>query len=209
MLINYGKAALTFQLFIAAIILSSCNNQQNKQQLDDFKSYVQQHRDSAEFYTDQSWASLDSGFNARKEKLDKDYEKMNDSMKAEYDRTVSDWTRYQTEYTRRADDKRRMSLTDSLRKSLAMQGVRPDFSDVTPDNIVDTYTYFVNTVRTNKDNYTQEQWTVINVSYKSLNGRRREIEKDLHKGDEGKIIKLQLDYTGIKAANRPEAPSES
>lgn len=94
---------------------------------------------------------------------------------------------------------------DALRTSLTIDGVRTDYADLTAANIVAEYQHFVNTVSANKDIYTKEQWTIVNVTWKGLKGRNREIQKSISSGDGVKILKLQLQYTGIKALNRPEA----
>ena len=202
------NAPVFFALFVISALTSCDNKQERQQSLDDLKTYVRQHRDSVDMYATQTWDRVDSGFETRKAKLDKEVAKMDTSMQNDYNQTLADWQSFQNDYNRIQAEKEKLGAMDSLRSSLALSGVRPDFTDVTADNILQQYEHFVSVVKANKDAYTKQQWTVVNVSYKSLNGRKREIEKDLHKGDEAKIVKLQLEYTGIKAVNRPLADNE-
>jgi hypothetical protein len=206
------RAALHIRLlllyFTACFMLLACNNQEScKRSMADLQTYVNNHRDSVNYYVDSSWSALDSGFTSRKTALDKCVNQMPEAMKGSFDSAMAGWDLFQREYSYRQQEKQKIAAMDDLRSSLTLEGVRPDFTDITPDNILKQYQKFVEVVKDNKDKYTQEQWTVVNVSWKSLNGRRREIEKDLHPGDEGKIMKLQLEYVGIKALNRPEAPN--
>jgi hypothetical protein len=197
-------------LFIAllSLILSSCNQQQNEQRqkkIDDLKAYVQQYRDSLDYYANANWDSLNNDFEMKKAELEKDTAKFDDNMRQEYYNTVNDWDSFKNQYSVKKEENGRLAQMDALRKSLTIDGVRTDYADLTAANIVDEYQHFVNTVSANKDTYTKEQWTIVNVTWKGLKGRNREIQKDISSGDGAKILKLQLQYTGIKALNRPEA----
>jgi hypothetical protein len=83
-------------LFIAllSLILSSCNQQQNEQRqkkIDDLKAYVQQYRDSLDYYANANWDSLNNDFEMKKAELEKDTAKFDDNMRQEYYNTVNDW----------------------------------------------------------------------------------------------------------------------
>ena len=133
---------------------------------------------------------------------------MNQEMRTSYYQTVNDWETYKADFARRAEENKKLSGMDAIRRALALDGVRTDFTDVTASNIVPVYQHFVTTVKKNKDEYTKEQWTVVNVSWKALKGRKREISKDIKAPDMSEISKQELEYFGVKAANRPFADSE-
>jgi hypothetical protein len=130
---------------------------------------------------------------------------MNESIKSSYYYAVRNWKDFQNQYIVKRSEEAKVGEMDTLRKSLALDGIRSDFTDLGSAQILEAYEHFVNTVNTNKDVYTREQWTVVNVSWKALNGRKRELEKDISAATGAKITKLQLEYTGIKALNRPLA----
>ncbi|MDB5284157.1 MAG: hypothetical protein JWO06_3232 [Bacteroidota bacterium] len=202
------KAKWLIILTITSLTLSTCDQQQKertKRRVADLKDYVQRHRDSIDIYANRKWDSLDHEFVLKENELVEDTVRMDDDIRQSYYNTLNDWQSLKAEYARKSVEQQKINQMDDLRKSLTMDGVRTDYTDLTAANILQEYEYFVNTVRTNKDTYTKEQWTVINVNYKALNGRNREVQKDIPSGDASKIVKLQLEYNGIKALNRPFA----
>ena len=190
---------------LCAFIFTACDqNAQKKKNIDNLQTYVRNHNDSLELYADTNWDSLDNEFRLKQAAID-DTAKLNEEMRQSYYKSLSDWNTFKTNYTIKKQEKGKLAQMDSLRKSLTLDGVRTDYADLTAANLLAEYEHFVNTVEANKDMYTKEQWTVINVTWKGLKGRNREIEKDVAAGDAAKILKLQIKYIAIKATNRPEA----
>lgn len=196
---------------VIAAVATSCGQQEREKRerdVEDFKTYVKQHRDSVEYYAERNWDELNAEYEQKKAELDKQAEKMDEQARNKYNAVIADWETFKGEYKLKYEEREHVMAMDRLRATLAIDGVRPDYTDLMPKDALREYEHFVSTVKANKDVYTQEQWTVINVNYKALNGRKREIEKDLPAGDLGKITKLQIDYTAIKAVNRPFAEEE-
>lgn len=207
---NRGTERWVSTIIISSTILAACNNMNEKQDrtnLDDLKKYARDKKDSVDVYADRSWDELNASFEEKKAKLDKDTAKMNEELRAEYYQVVDQWENYRAEHEQKAAEKRKTTQMDDLRKSLVLDGVRVDYTDLTADKIETQYQHFVNTVEQNKDVYTKEQWQIINVNWQALNGRKRELEKDLSASVKGEIVKQQVKYTAIKALNRPEAPN--
>jgi hypothetical protein len=192
---------------LAVIFLCACNNPSEKQQkdIDDLNAFVQRHKDSIDVFAHTEWSKMDSEFAAKRKDIERDTAKMDGGLKTSYYDAIRNWQDFQNSYSMKQAEGQKISEMDTIRKTLAINGIRPDFTDLTAQQILPAYEHFVNTVRNNKDNYTKEQWTVVNVSWKTLNGRKRELEKDIDAGLRAKITKLQLEYTGIKALNRPVA----
>ena len=126
-------------------------------------------------------------------------------MRERYNQVVRDWDNFRQEYQTKRAENEQIHKMDALRNTLVMDGVRPDYTDLNSKDALKEYEHFVNTIKENKDNYTRDEWTAINVNWQALNGRKREIEKDIPSGDKSKIAKLQVEYTAIKAVNRPVA----
>lgn len=198
---------LSIPVLLSVFAICSCNgtNGNHQNDVDDLNAYVQRHKDSISVFAKDTWTSLDSGFNAKKEKLERDTARMSEDVKASYYNAIRNWEGFQNEYSVKQSEEAKINEMDTLRKSLAVDGVRVDFTDLLATQALAAYEHFVTTVKNNKDNYTKEQWTVVNVSWKALNGRKKELEKDINAANNGKILKLQLEYTGIKAVNRPMA----
>ena len=194
-------------LLFAISTLCACNgtNKNQQQDVDDLNAYVQRHKDSIDVFAKATWNSLDSEFNAKKQKLERDTAQMTAEVKASYYDAVRNWEGFQNQYSIKRSEEAKIDEMDTLRKSLTPDGIRPDFTDLLAPQVYSAYEHFLTTVRNNKDQYTKEQWTVVNVSWKALNGRKRELEKDIDGATGAKISKLQIEYTGIKALNRPLA----
>lgn len=196
--------------------LSSCDNgaqQKRQKDLDDLNAYIKNQKDSIDQSVDRNWAEIENTYNAKKADLERDTAKMAQELRSSYYQSVNDWESYKAEFKKKAEANKAeankgVAAMDAIRKELTSGGVRTDFTDATAANIVPVYQHFVTTVENNKDNYTKEQWTVVNVSWKALKGRKREISKDIKAPEMGEITKQELKYAGIKALNRPFAVSE-
>jgi hypothetical protein len=190
---------------LSTLIFSACNqNTQQQKNVDELQNYVRNHTDSIDQYADRDWDSLDNEFTLKQAAIN-DTARLNEAMRQSYYNSLNVWNTFKTNYTIKRKAKSELAQMDSLRKSLTLDGIRTDYADLTATDLLAEYQHFVNTVSSNKDNYTKPQWTVINVTWKALKGRNREIEKDVSARDGAKILKLQLEYTAIKAVNRPIA----
>jgi hypothetical protein len=194
---------------VSGRILPSCSDQSvYSKKICDLNDYVQGHKDSLTYYLTYRWDELNSPFENKEAHLAQDTLRMNQAQKDSFYMIVNNWAAFKEEFSERAAEKAQVSVMDDLRKSLTLDGIRIDYADLKEDRIAEQYQHFVDVVKANKDNYTKEQWLVVNVSWKELNGRRKEISKDLKAPDGAKIAKVQLEYTAIKAINRPLAESE-
>jgi hypothetical protein len=193
----------------SGMLLPSCNDQSaSRKSINDLNYYVQQHRDSVDSYVRTNWDSLDSEYQVKKAQIAKDTGRMSQVLRDSFYMVDNNWQTYKQEYQTKAAEKQQFAEMDNVRKALTLDGIRLDYADLKSDRVVEQYQHFVEVVKANKDTYTKEQWLVVNISWKALNGRKKEINKDIASGDEGKITKLKLEYTGVKAANRPFASSE-
>lgn len=211
---SFRSMSLLGLLFL--ILLSACGdqaNQRRQQSLDDMKAYVKSHKDSIDNYLDKSWDDLDQGFVQKKAALDNDVDKMNAEMKESYNSTLRDWDAVKADYTDKVAEKKKMAHVETVRTPLYIKAPTPtaarklDFSDLSATDMEPEYQNFVDVVKQNKDEYSSEDWTMVNKTWKQLNKRRREVKESIPVGDAKKILKLQIDYTAIKAVNRPLAES--
>lgn len=190
------------------LLFSSCNQQAQKerqQKLEELNAYVQERQDSVDNYLDRNWDELNTEFEQRRAELAKDTAQMDDNLRWSYYNAVSKWQNFQAAYNTKYEEHKRVKEMDALRATLALPGVRQDYTDLPASRLVEQYEHFVNIVEAHKDEYTADQWQVINVNYKALNGRKRELESQITAPIGGKITKEQLRYTAIKAVNRPIA----
>lgn len=201
---------LAYLAIAVSIGFAACNNdEQHRKDIADMKQYMRNKQDSIDMYLDRTWEDMDREYQERRIHLAADTAKMGEEIRTEYYELEREWETYKGEFERKQAEHEQVAAMDALRKTLVIDGVRPDYTDLKAPDARHAYEHFVTTVEANKDAYTSEQWQVINVNWKALNGRKREIEKDISAADKAEIAKLQLKYTGIKAVNRPFAESSS
>lgn len=209
----YSSLFMSATLFL--LVFSSCSDQaklHRQEALDDMNAYVKVHKDSIDNYLDKSWDDLDQGFSQKKAVLDNDVDKMSAEMKESYNNTLRDWDSVKADYSDKVAEKKKMARVEKIRvplyvKAAAANPKKLDFSDLGPGDMEAEYQNFVDVVKQNKEEYTTEDWTMVNKTWKELNKRKREIKDSIPMGDVKKILKLQIDYTAIKAVNRPIAES--
>lgn len=98
-----------------------------------------------------------------------------------------------------------------LRNALFGEGKIGDdmnFSWVNKDNILGIYQNFVNTVDTNKDVYSREDWDEVKLMYEALDSRKNTVEKEGLSGEDNrKISGLKLKFAPMYTVNRMGAKS--
>jgi len=78
-----------------------------------------------------------------------------------------------------------------------------NFNWVNKDNILRIYQNFVNTVDTNKDAYSREDWDEVKLMYEALDSRKNTVEKEGLSGDDNrKIAGLKLKFAPMYTVNR-------
>lgn len=83
-----------------------------------------------------------------------------------------------------------------------------NFNWVNKDNILGIYQNFVNTVDTNKDVYSREDWDEVKLMYEALDSRKNTVEKEGLSGDDNrKIAALKLKFAPMYTVNRMGAKS--
>ena len=98
-----------------------------------------------------------------------------------------------------------------LRNALFGEGKIGDdmnFSWVNKDNILGIYQNFVNSVDTNKDVYSREDWDEVKLMYEALDSRKNTVEKEGLSGEDNrKISGLKLKFAPMYTVNRMGAKS--
>ena len=87
-------------------------------------------------------------------------------------------------------------------------GEHMNFNWVNKDNILGIFQNFVNTVDTNKDSYSREDWDEVKLMYEALDSRKNTVEKEGLSGDDNrKIAALKLKFAPMYTVNRMGAKS--
>jgi|GEM_PF-1653002 len=195
------------------VVLASCTDQtaaRRQQSLSDMQAYVKAHKDSIDQYLDKSLDQMDQELNEKKAVVDSGLDKLSEDSRKAYDRTLQDWDSVKVQYTARHAVKAQAAQIERVGKihqSLAKSAKKLDFSDLGGADMAAEYDNFVTNVKANKEIYSSEDWTSVNKLWKDLNHRRKAVKADISAPDMKKINKLRLEYTAIKAVNRPIAKS--
>lgn len=194
-------------LVVATAFLGACSNdaeKQNKENISNLRNYVDSVSKIDEYNGDR-WTGIESGYQERAQTVDAKQAEMNEQMKKDYDKIKADYEELKAKAAQQQVQNQN-AYKVVLRNALFGEGVIGDdmgFGFMTAANAHATYERFVNTVDANRDNYSREDWDEIKVLYEAMDTRKNEIEKDLPKGDNGKIAGLKVKFAAIKATNRP------
>lgn len=188
----------------------------SKQDVMNLSNYIDSIKGLTPDYTAANWAILSNGFNARVAEVNNNLAQMEATDKAKIEESKIQYAALKKEYELKINEAA-MEGTSSpdyrtvLRNSLFGEGVvgsDMNFSFATASNLLSIFRNFVNTVDANKNKYTREDWDEIKVLYEGLDSRKNSVEKELPKGDNGKIGGLKLKFGLIKATHRGGAKAK-
>jgi exonuclease VII large subunit len=202
---------ITQLLIIAAVAgLAACNkeNRGAEQSVKNLETYVDSiERDHVNYYTDNNyWANVEAGYEEKRQQVEARSAQLNEKLKAEYAQLQENYAALKERYNAERSKARDYRIV--LRNALFGEGVVGDdmsFGFMTAANAATTYETFVNTVESNKDLYTREDWDEIKVLYEAMDTRKNEIEKDLTAKDNRTIAGQKIRFAAIRTVNRPNA----
>lgn len=205
------KFKLMKNLIIIAILattlsgLVSCSEKKTPKSFEDYRSYVNEHRNNREAYADKDWTEIEKEYDEQRMKAENEMKEWSDEVKAEYASLQSEWEAMKAEAT--AEKERMMAAENpsGLFATLLPEGVNTDLSNVTAANILAVHEHFVNYVSTNKDAMTREEWDQAEILWERLGTRKNEVEKEIQGSENLKIAEQKVRYSSIKATNRPSA----
>jgi hypothetical protein len=194
----------------SGILLISCSDsgkERANKQLNEFRSYVKEKKESTEEYTEEKWENVESDYNRKKAELEKDADKLDKDMKQSYANSVAEWEEFKHDVAAKKEARQREKAVADLKKTIAPDYVMTDMSNITGKNIAEIYTYFYRAVEKNKDVYTKEEWTTVNDYWKNLNDikDRLDNQKAISKADNKTINEIRVKYAATKALNKPFA----
>jgi hypothetical protein len=196
-------------LAFGSIAFVACSEQKKADRsYDDYKEYVNDHRNNTENYYDREWNELEAEYNERRMKAEAKMDEWNAEMKTEYAQLQNDWESFKYDYIAEREKKEAEQLTSAMTAEMFPGGIAADMSNVTADNLLEVHTHFVNYVEMHKDNLTREQWDLVGVQWEALGARKNAVEKELKTADNMKIAEQKVKFGAIKTANMPTAKAE-
>jgi prefoldin subunit 5 len=205
---TYIKRTLCMLVAGTVVSIYSCTDsgrEKRQKSLDDLEAYVKDHKESADKYAERKWDEVEREYDEKKATLEKESDKLDREMKTKYERTINDWEAYKADYLEAQKRKIEREQVSLLENTLMPDYVHSDYSLITSQNIAEVYEHFVKVVNEHRDEYTKEEWTTINNSWKELNNKRDKLDKAISKKDDKRIFSMKTKYTTIKALNRPFA----
>lgn len=210
-------------LIIAAItalsVFSACTNTKKETAKSDVE-VLTRYVDSVEsvppvVYSKTNWEDIEAGYNERIAKIDAEIANLDVTEKERAEAIKAKFAAIKAGYEIKLKEAEvnllpadEMKIT--LRNNLFGEGkVSADmnFDFVTAENAVTVYETFVNTITTNKDTYTADEWSEIKTLHDAMDARKNAIEKELSTADKLKIAELKVKFATIKAKNRTDAKS--
>ncbi|MDZ4751233.1 MAG: hypothetical protein SGI87_06430 [Flavobacteriales bacterium] len=201
------------KLFLVVLIAITAVSCQDKAQTEaekatsDFNQYVDSMNRANLDYTNENWASIETGYRMRAEKAEAQLAKMNDSQKSNYEASKKKYADLSTRY--KMEIEKKYPVIDSrvvLRNSLFGEGRVGDdmsFGFANAGNLLSIYDTFYNALQANKDVYSREDWDEIKVLYEALDTRKNEVEKELVGSDNSKIANLKVKIGTMLELQRP------
>lgn len=212
--INNMKTAvklLMIPVLCASIVACNGDNDKARLAVNDLRSYVDSADVSSPEYTEDGWKTFNNEYESRASKIG-DTSRLSEEDRTQLNTTRAKYTSYRTRYeTELRTRTAAASAKQKMRNELFGEGRLGNdlsFSFVTADNLLATYTQFVDVVAKNKDAYSREDWDEIKMLYEALDNRKNEVEKDLASKDNIKIAQQKVRFSAIKSVNRPLAKAE-
>ncbi|PKQ46095.1 hypothetical protein [Confluentibacter flavum] len=208
---------LTIGICLFALLFASCKDEKAeiaKQNVEEYTSYVDSIAtlEYAEAYS--NWESIEDGYNNHKSMASVDIDD-NEERVVLLENVDNATLKYETYKTNLIAEKEKEDIRTSksnFRKTLL--GANYDdsgdmaFEWINKDNILSVYETFVNTVQTNKDSYSREDWDEIKLLYEAIDTRKNTVENEgLTSSDNRKIAGLKLKFAPMYTVNRMGAKS--
>jgi hypothetical protein len=197
-------------------VFTSCNDPKReaaKLNVEVYTNYVDSISDLDFVEANSNWKNIEKGFNENKSNA-KEYIngiKENQDLTGYIDEATQKFEDFKAEL---AENKRQEILIQKNNFRMALLGESYSNDDmkfewINKDNILSVYQNFVDTVDTNKDNYSREDWDEIKLLYEAIDTRKNTVENEgLTGSDNRNIAGLKLKFAPMYTLNRMGAKSE-
>ncbi len=167
-------------------------------ELEEFRAWLNQQTDKADTAIRREWPSVREELRERNARLEQKFDSLSAESKEEFRELQSRYERWEERQERRQEQPLAPATLSQWQDRLLEEYKNLD--KVQPENIREAYLTFMGEVRTNRRNWTQDDWDYVDYVYGQLNQRRREIEGQLRTADKLKIRTLQAEYLTLEGA---------
>ncbi|TPE43253.1 hypothetical protein [Pontibacter mangrovi] len=213
--------------FIGAIVLPllllSCNGQSNEteQALTEYRDYISEFEQDSLSETElralqqsendsTAWATekknLQEVYDRRRDRLEKSMDNLSPEQRDEADQLEQ---RYNNALEKREQTYKDASHRYKLRHQLlGMEIQEDDMSDVTVENIGETYQRFVSELGKDAEKYEERDWNLVEGWWNALNSRYRAVEGELQTATKKTVQEAQQKYREIHAKTGVPQPED-
>ncbi len=200
---------------VIALGFTSCKDEkavESEKMVDSYVMYVDSLGNVTSEDARENWEGIEATYQLRSEEAQAALANMKDNTAAQ-ERLAAATAKYEAmkaKYEAEMQDNAKVAVVanpkQQLRNALFGEGkIGEDmnFNWVNKDNILGIYQNFVNTVDTNKDAYSREDWDEVKLMYEALDSRKNTVEKEGLSGEDNrKIAGLKLKFAPMYTVNR-------
>ncbi|HSI89766.1 MAG TPA: DUF6565 domain-containing protein [Adhaeribacter sp.] len=162
------------------------------------------------YQVDRDWnrevESREVAYKERQNEIDKYARTYDESRKTEIEDLK---TKYNNYWDARRNEYMGYSYRTEMRMQLlGLESSDPELASLTPTNIRLAYETFVKQVEENKEDYTNQDWEIVDMTWTSLDARKNMIQDQLSAKDKLEIGKAKTKYQAMKAASKTENTME-
>jgi DNA repair exonuclease SbcCD ATPase subunit len=184
-------------MLITAAGISSCTTTREREvedELGEFRTWVNGQSSQIANRTEADWKQAKEDFRMRTQELDQKQEQFSQELQEEYQQLKQEFTEADEAYERSRSEARVAEWEQKLLGSWA------DVSTINETNVRDAYINFLENVRAQKGNWSDEDWEMAKLVMEKLNERRKELTESIDTDSEVKIRALQMEFRTLETA---------
>ncbi len=205
------KWSLPLAIIVIATFSCTDPNQENaRTSLSKFENYVDSVSKEVKTETSAAWEDVENNYEklridtkaAINEATDKE------KLENEMEEVSIKWNNFKKELMVEKEKMDSKNVNAKLLFGEAYVSDNMQFNWVNKNNILNVFENFINTVESNKDLYSKEDWDEIKGMYEALDTRKNTVESEgLSSEDNVKIAGLKLKFSTMYSINRMTAKS--
>ena len=217
-----NKNVLKFGLLSMTILLgfSSCKNKESdvaEQRIAALESYVDSLKTVSEADREANWDQINENYDRKSTEANEALANLDEETKTKSQERITVSSTKYGEFKASIDAKSTAkaapasSPSQMLRDRLFGAGKIGDdmsFAWVNKDNILNVYETFFESYKTNKGDFSREDYDEIKLMYEALDNRKNTVEKEgLSSSDNGSIASIKMKFSPMFKVNRVGAKS--
>jgi hypothetical protein len=193
------QLSMWFGILLFAILSSACSTtkeaeMETKDELADFRSWVDNATSNIADKTEEEWKSAKSEFKSFTDEIDQKQDKFSAEVSEEYNQLKQKFNDADTRYM---EGSQQRSQTEWQNKLL---GKWSDMSTINEYNVQEAYVTFMENVRQHKGTWSNNDWQMAKMVLESLNKHKDGITGNIATDTQIKIKALQMEFRTLETA---------